>query len=205
MSNKEKPSLFVGWVHNGKKSFEVIPETQYKSLIEKLLLKEGVHPGAIFISKMAMCHWIDKSYHNGKLNVWIRDFWDELNNLGDKRVEYKKTDLKKEPKKSNSEKSGAKYGYISPDGRYFQCEYYGHRDLEDKIVGKLEKIDNPQQYLYDHGWLCIYHDPFACGQYAIGMGHNKTMTNEQLKILEVLKIPHTSRGFQKYLVGEETC
>ena len=195
---KERPSIFVGWVHKGRKSFEVIPESQYKALLEKLLLEKGVHPGAIFISKMTICHWIDGDYHNGNKHINIYDFWDELNNIGDVRTTYKKPNLKAEPKKSDS-----KYGYISPDGRYFQCEYFGHSTLEREIVGKLEQIDNPQQYLYDKGWLCIYHDPFNRGTYAIQMGYKKTMTNEQLHTLDVLKIPHTSRGFQKYLLGEE--
>lgn len=194
---KERPSIFVGWVHKGIKSFEVVPKSQYGTLLEKLLLEKGVHPGAIFISKMTLCHWIAEDYHNGYKTVNIYDFWDELNNIGDARTTYKKPKLKEEPKKSDS-----KYGYISPDGRYFQCEYYGHSALEREIVGKLEKIDNPQQYLYDKGWLCIYHDPFACGSYAIQMGHKKSMTNEQLKMLDMLKIPHTSRGFQDHLLGD---
>ena len=198
MKSKERPSLFVGWVHKGRKSFEVIPESQYGSLLEKLLLEKGVHAGAIFISKMTLCHWIDDRYHKGNKHVSVYTFWDEINNINSPETYYKEPKLKKEPKPSDS-----KYGYISPDGRYFHCEYFGHSTLEREIVGKLEKIDNPQEYLYDKGWLCIYHDPFGTGQYAIAMGHRKHMTNEQLRMLDVLKIPHNSHGFQKYLLGEK--
>lgn len=198
MKQKERPSLFVGWIHKGRKSFEIIPESQYVALLEKLLLEKHVHPGAIFISKMTICHWIDDKYHKGCKHVNIYNFWDEINNLDSPDAYYKAPSLKKKPKPS-----GSKYGYISPDGRYFQCEYFGHASLEREIVGELEEVDNPQQYLYDKGWLCIYHDPFGHGQYAIAMGHKKHMTNEQLHRLDVLKIPHTSRGFQEYLLGDE--
>jgi hypothetical protein len=44
MKNQERPSLFVGWVHKGRKSFEVIPESQYGALLKKLLLEKHVHP-----------------------------------------------------------------------------------------------------------------------------------------------------------------
>lgn len=198
MKQKERPSLFVGWVHKGRKSFEVIPESQYGALLRKLLLEKKVHPGAVFISKMSICHWIDSNYHKGCKGVSVYSFWDEINNLNSPDAYYKEPQLKKEPKPSDS-----KYGYISPDGRYFQCEYFGHSALERKIVGELEEVNDPQQYLLDKGWLCIYHNPFGHGQYAISMGHKKHMTNEQLHRLDVLKIPHTSRGFQEYLLGDE--
>lgn len=196
----DRPSLFVGYIHKGHKRFEVIPEPQYGSLLKKLLLEKKVHPGAIFISQMTLVHWIDPDYHKGRKDVNIYDFWKEIENLKSPDAYYKPLPLKKEVKKETPKSN---YGYISPDGRYFQCDYYGHSSLEREIVGKLEKIDNPQQYLYDHRWLCIYHDPFGRGQYAIAMGSRKHMTNEQLAMLDRLKIPHTSHGFQDYLLGDE--
>ena len=198
MNQKERPSLFVGWVHKGRKSFEVIPESQYGALLTKLLIEKKVHPGAVFISKMSICHWIDPKYHKGCKGVSVYSFWDEINNLDSPDAYYKEPKLKKEVKVPE-----AKYGYIAPDGRYFQCKYFGHSDLERKIVGELEEVDNPQEYLYDKGWLCIYHDPFGKGQYAIAMGYRKHMTDAQLKRLDALKIPHTSHGFQQYLLGDE--
>lgn len=194
----ERPSLFVGWIHKGKKQFEVIPESKYESLLKKLFFEKGVHPGAVFISKMTLCHWIDADYHKGKKHVNIYDFYKQLAEINEPKCEYKQLDLKSTPKKDTPN-----YGYISPDGRYFKCDYYGHSSLEREIVGKFQEIDNPQQYLYDNGWLCIYHDPFNKGTYAIAMGRRKSMTNEQLKMLDRLKIPHNSHGFQDYLLGEE--
>lgn len=198
MNQKERPSIFVGWVHKGRKSFEVVPESQYGDLLRKLLLEKRVHPGAIFISKMTLCHWVDAKYHKGEKHVSVYTFWEEINNINSPDVYYKEPKLKREPKPT-----GDNYGYISPDGRYFHCEYFGHSTLAREIVGKLEKIDNPQDYLYDNGWLCIYHDPYKCGKYAIAMGYKKHMTDKQLHMLDVLKIPHNSYGFQRYLLGEE--
>ena len=197
-SNKEKPGIFVGWVHNGEKSFEVIPTSMYGDLLRKLMLEQGVHPGAIFISKMALCDWVDPSSHKGCRCVWLSEFWDEINNIDSPEAYYEKPKYKEEKRKPET-----KYGYISQDGRYFHCEYFGHSALEREIVGKLEKIDNQQQYLYEKGWLCIYNDPFAKGTYAIAMGYKKHMTDEQLKMFDLLQIPHHSTGFQKYLLGEE--
>ena len=198
VENKERPGLFVGWVHNGEHSFEVIPTSMYGELLRKLMLDEGVHPGAIFISKMTMCNWIAPEFHKGCRQVWLGEFWKELNNIGSPEAYYEKPKYKEEKREPET-----KYGYISPDGRYFHCEYFGHSALEREIVGKLEKIDNPQEYLYEKGWLCIYHDPFGKGTYAIAMGYKKHMTDAQLKMLERLQIPYTSSGFEKYLLGDE--
>lgn len=95
MKTKERPSLFVGWVHKGRKSFEVIPESQYGALLEKLLLEKHVHPGAIFISKMSICHWIDPNYHKGCKGVSVYSFWDEINNLDSPDAYYKEPKLKR--------------------------------------------------------------------------------------------------------------
>lgn len=199
----ERPSIFVGWVHKGHKRFEVIPESQYGSLLRKLLLEKHVHPGSIFISKMTLVHWIDADYHNGNKHVSVYSFWKEIENLNSPDAYYKPLPLKHE---ATREEPKDNYGYISPDGRYFQCNYWGHASLEREIVGNLEKIDNPQQYLYDKGWLCIYHDPFGKGKYAIAMGKRHSMTDAQLKMLMRLKIPTNSYGFQDYMFKEsERC
>ena len=95
MKNQERPSLFVGWVHKGRKSFEVIPESQYGALLKKLLLEKHVHPGAIFISKMTICHWISPNYHKGCNGVSVYSFWDEINNLNSPDAYYTEPKLKK--------------------------------------------------------------------------------------------------------------
>ena len=196
---KERPEIFIGWVHKGRKNFEVIPESKVEDLLKKLFFEKHVHPGAVFMSKMTICNWLSPKFHKGCRQVNIYKFYDQLAEINDPVAEYKQMDLKSTPKEERP-----KYGYISPDGRYFQCDYYGHSTLEREIVGKLEHIDNPQQYLYERGWLCIYHDPFATGTYAIQMGYKKSMTDAQLKMLDVLKILHNCRGFQEYLLGEDT-
>lgn len=199
MTDRERPSIFIGWVHKGRKNFEVIPESKVESLLKKLFFEKGVHPGAVFISKMTICNWISPKFHKGCKSVNIYKFYEQLAEINDPVCEYKEPNLKSIPKKESPN-----YGYVSPDGRYFHCDYWGHASLEREIVGEVEKIDNPQQYLYDKGWLCIYHDPFAKGTYAVQMGYKKSMTNAQVKTLERLKIPSNSRGYQNYLLGDET-
>lgn len=194
--NKERPEIFIGWVHKGRKNFEVIPESKVESLLKKLFFEKGVHPGAVFMSKMTIVKWLSPQFHRGRNDVNIYKFYEQLAEINDPNCYYKEPNLKSTPRKSET-----KYGYVSPDGRYFHCEYFGHSTLEREIVGKLEEVSNPQQYLYDKGWLCIYHDPFHNGTYAVQMGYRKKMTDEQLKTLERLGIPSHSRGFQDCLLG----
>ena len=143
MSNK--PSVFIGWRHNGINSFEVVSTAQFKPFLEKLVIEEGVNVASIFISKMAMCNWLTPDSHKGCRQVQVQNFYDEINGTGNPS-DYHGPDVSPQPKKSDS-----KYGYIRPDGKYFQCEYFGHSALERELVGKLEDIDDPQAYLFSKG------------------------------------------------------
>lgn len=45
MSNKERPSIFIGWVHKGKKNFEVIPESKVEALLKKVVFRRWCSSG----------------------------------------------------------------------------------------------------------------------------------------------------------------
>ena len=177
--NKERPGIFVGWVHNGEKSFEVIPKTMYGDLLYKLMMEDGVHPGAIFISKMTMCNWVAPDYHKGCRQVWLGDFWDEINNIDSPAAYYEKPKYKVEKRQPET-----KYGWLAPDGRFFRCGYGGHSNLADKIVGDIEYVANPERLLEEKGWAKVLTGGSFNKTYAIGMGYDRKLTDAQLKELE---------------------
>lgn len=58
------------------------------------------------------------------------------------------------------------FGWISPDGQTFPCDYHGHFDLAKKLAGTLGVHDdrpmrNPELLLEQHGWVKVTKDPFG--------------------------------------------
>ena len=52
------------------------------------------------------------------------------------------------------------FGWISPDGQTFPCDYHGHFDLAKKLAGTLGVHDdrpmrNPELLLEQHGWVKV--------------------------------------------------
>lgn len=76
--------------------------------------------------------------------------------------------------------SGVKYGWILPNGDFYQCLYYQHALLARDIL-ESKKIDeqNPESYADKHGWIKI-------GKTADGtifIGTTKHLTDEQKNTL----------------------
>ena len=88
---------------------------------------------------------------------------------------------------------------MSPDGRYFHCEYGGHAELARKIVGSIQIVDNAQDHLETLGWLAIYKDPLQNRKYAVGMGIDKILTDEQAKTLIRIGLPTNTPGMKNIL------
>lgn len=58
------------------------------------------------------------------------------------------------------------FGWVSPEGRIFPCEYYGHMEQAQKIVkhdfpncGAQTK--NPELFLEQRGWAKVTKNPFG--------------------------------------------
>ena len=88
------------------------------------------------------------------------------------------------------------YGFISPDGRHFRCEYGNHSELAREIVGKMEKIDDAQKYLEKQNWVVIYNDSVN-HKTAMYLPYNQKVTDAQLKTIESL--PITISNLSEYL------
>ncbi len=59
------------------------------------------------------------------------------------------------------------YGWISPEGEYYNCDYMGHYDLADEFVDALgysifkdDKIIPVDEVLVNHGWIKAYTSMF---------------------------------------------
>lgn len=67
-------------------------------------------------------------------------------------------------------------GFLSPDGEFYQCKYYGHLDLANEILQKRYKTfrHNEVETLCDLGWAIIQ-DGFVG---FVGW-HNQTYTTQQ--------------------------
>ena len=91
---------------------------------------------------------------------------------------------KKVPETREQEKP--KYGWIAPDGRYFQCDYGGHSHLATKIVGEMEAVLDAELHLEEHGWAKIFKPLPTRERYAVGMGTDQRLTDRQLATLKRL-------------------
>lgn len=189
----DRPRYFVVWRHNGENHWEAVSDKKFANLVNKIL-QQGVNPASIFISAGAMCNWLFPEYHKGCRNLWINKLYDEINGTS-KPSDYSGPDVPAETKVKNE----SLYGFISPDGRHFQCCYGGHSELARKIVGEFHKVSDAQRFLEDHGWLAIYHDPFNTGKYAAGMGFGKRITDEQIKTMQRIGLPTNMRGMKEIL------
>lgn len=173
-------SWLIMWeTPKGERMWEALKKEQIIGFAEKLL-NEGVHPATVIISYSPMLlHWFFEDYHNGLSDVNFH----KINELiyGSKPIKKPKrkpidVPIHKEPEKM-------KYGWLSPDGRFFNCDYGGHSAEARRIVGSIEKVDDVEKYLEDKGWAKILSGSWHNSIYAVGMGYGKKITDKQLKML----------------------
>lgn len=193
------PSFVVAWrTKNGRNQWEAVSREKFGPFVYWLEHEKKVPKASIHFHQLTIAHWLHPELHKGCKTVWLKDIYTEIFGSEEKGT-YTPPQVEPIEKKKDTSPN---YGYVSPEGEYHKCAYGGHRSLEDNLVGLMHQYDDAQKILFDTGWLCIYHDPFAHGSYAIAMGHRKEMTNRQLKTLERLGVPSTCRGFAEHLGGE---
>lgn len=144
----------------------------------KKLLDAEVNPASIMLQyNPVFFHWAFPSEHNGLSDVNFMRINDVIG--GEKKSAHKipKVEARKEPE--------SKYGWISPDGRYYHCSYSGHMNLDYEIVGKIEPVIDPEQKLEELGWAKIYRGLDMENFYSVGMGKGKKLTDKQLKMLRL--------------------
>lgn len=166
-------------------NWEAINSGQYKGFLKKLL-DAGVNPASIMLQyNPVFFHWAFPSEHNGLSDV---NFMRINVTIGGKKKSAHKL-----PKMEAQKEPESKYGWLSPDGRYYHCSYGGHIDLAYEIVGKIEPVIDPEQKLENLGWAKIYRGLDAENLYSIGMGKNKKLTDKQLNMLRINGLDKTIR------------
>ena len=79
-------------------------------------------------------------------------------------------------------------GWLSPEGKMYECEYYEHLPLAGDIAKKLGASANemwtPDEYLFNHGWVCIGRVMFISHGYVVNFPNSRTISQEQRRYLK---------------------
>lgn len=177
--------VFLWEDQNGRRCWEAVEKGQTEGFLKKLL-SDGVHPATIMCAfSPIFFHWVFPTYHRGLSDVHFQNINDDI--YGTAPVEKKHEPVNVPIEKPQPPK---KFGWIAPDGRYFQCDYGGHSHLATKIVGEMESVLNPERHLEDHGWAKIFRPVETRERYAVGMGMKQKLTNAQVKTLQRMGLDH---------------
>lgn len=176
--------VFMWEDHEGERHWEAVKESQINGFLEKLLT-DGVNPATVMTAyNPIFFHWVFKKYHKGLSDVFFGKINKEI--YGAEPTEEGKHKPVEVPEHKKPEPS--KFGWLSPDGRFFSCEYGGHSHLADKIVGEIKHVSNPERHLEDLGWAKILSGKVNRERYAVCMGLDKKLTDAQFRMLQHLKL-----------------
>lgn len=169
---------------DGERKWEAVKKGQTAGFMEKLLTEYGVHPATVMVAYAPILfHWVWKEYHKGLSDVNFHNINEEI--YGTEPAEISKHKPVDVPVR---EKPVVKFGWLAPDGRFFNCQYGGHSNLADKVVGDIQYIANPERHLEELGWAKVLSGGGTGKQYAIGMGIEKKLTDAQLKTLQRMEL-----------------
>jgi len=96
--------------------------------------------------------------------------------------------LAKKIEEENDFKHNSLFGFISPEGKYYHCDYQGHHELASRICFGQFETNNPEEQLISKGWCKIYNPIDHSHRYAVYVDtiHGHTITNAQMnKLIEL--------------------
>lgn len=173
----------ICWEENNIKRWDMLKEDDSNLFLMNLLQDSKVNKHSIFVipcSGFVTGIWLWKYTHKSSRI----DFWNFFEEYGE---EYKAPVIKDENKSTLHEldernNPDTKYGWISPEGKYFHCGYQGHIALADRICFGIIDTDNAEHYLEEHGWCKIYKSLFE-EKYHVYVGSRYVITDAQMKTL----------------------
>lgn len=172
----------ICWIENNIKRWDMIKEEDHQEFCLNLLTNQTVDKHSIFIIPIngfieGIWLWY-KTHKNNRVDFF--NFFDDLGVAYEPPKHDKKNDevLKEIHERHFTDK---KYGWISPDGKYFYCDYQGHHNVADRICFGMIETNSPVRYLEEHGWCKIY-KPIH-GTYAVYVGGDHRLTEAQTKTL----------------------
>lgn len=186
----------ICWKEKRTKKWEMVKEEDRNAFCYELLLNPSVDKHTIFIipcNAIFGAIWLwPKNHKSSRV-----DFYDFFNDFGEKYIapevpEHAKAILEEVEAKTSP---NTKYGWVSPEGTYFHCEYQGHINLADKICFGMIDTNNSEKYLEDHGWCKIF-KPLGERKYTIYV--EDKLTDEQLKTLQAMELDN-AYGISRYL------
>lgn len=156
------------------------------AILYDLLKNQNVDKHSIFVIPVVsiMCGgiWLCSETHKDS-RFHFNDFFNEY----EQKTIHTSTAANEYAKRREEEKeSNSKYGWISPDGRFYRCEFEGHANLADKICFGMADTINPELYLEEHGWCKIYNPIIGDNKYAVYLGKDYVLTKEQFNTIKRL-------------------
>lgn len=172
----------ICWEENGKKKWEIVRKKDSNDFLLELIQNPNVTQRTIFIIPLIMAEgiWLFPKFHKSNRVDFYHFFEDYGTPYTRPEVSEQTAQIVNEIEEKRGPKT--KYGFVSPDGRYFHCDYQGHGALADNICFGIVDTNSSERYLQDHGWCKIY-KPLGVRQYNIFLGENCRMTDAQAKTL----------------------
>lgn len=188
------PFVFMWEDKNGNRHWDAIAEDCIKDFLRQLLEDNNVSPATVMCAcNPILFHYVFEDYHN-IADVHFNNIDEEIYGC-EPHTKRKVTKLTPEKKKEIM-----KYGWLAPDGRFFNCDYGGHSNLADKIVGDIQYIANPERHLEELGWAKIMSGGRNVGKrYSIGMDWGGKLTDAQFKTLTRMGLDKETFGISELL------
>lgn len=178
----------VCWMENGEKKWEMVKENDSRTLLLNLLMNKNVVKHSIFIipctGGFVSGLWLYPKTHKSSRV----DFWNFHEDFGTPYVPpVMENETGKEILHNINERNSdnTKYGWISPDGKYYHCGYQGHAALAASICFGMYETNNPERCLEEHGWCKIYKS-LTEEEYHVYVSEKFAITKAQFETLKEL-------------------
>ncbi|MGF7011970.1 hypothetical protein M2146_002524 [Lachnospiraceae bacterium PF1-22] len=170
----------VCWEENSIKRWEMVKKSDSEVFLLNLLQDSCVDKHTIFIIPTSGLSgiWLWAQTHKSN-RVNFFNFFEDFG------AKYEKPKIKKDTEKVLKEvhkKRNTKYGWISPEGKYFPCDYGGHSSLAYDICFGMVETNNSERYLEENGWCKIFKPLFSEG-YDVYVDKDHSITDQQLETL----------------------
>lgn len=191
----------ICWQEKRTKKWDMIKAKDRDAFLLNLLTNDRVDKHTIFIIPVSSIFsgiWLWTKSHKSS-RVDFNRFHEEY---GTKYVAPKVDKSQEKNLQEIYEKSSdhTKYGWISPNGKYFHCGYQGHSKLAYNICFGLADTDDPELYLENNGWCKIYKSMFE-DSYHVYVGDNYVITNQQMETLINLGLDN-AKDLSKMLIKD---
>ena len=188
--SKVTPRCLVCYKEGRTQKWVMTTYENHDLILSTLLLSEKVDQHSIFM--IPACGmpfggiWLCTDTHKDS-RFSIGNFFEEYNNR-QPAISYppEAVEIADRQRERESLKHNSRYGFISPEGKYYGCEFEGHHSLAYDICFGQFDTDNPQRYLEEHGWCKIYNPMRKDSRYAVYVGRDYVLTAAQFKTLQEL-------------------